>query len=316
LWAALRLGVRGAALANFIVSAIAVAGTVLGRGPFGVGPFASVSESLLHLQAFMIVVVATTLVLGAASDERRQAVALRDSLFSLASHELRTPLTALQMRIQLLARNARAPHPSPERLARDAAGAEAQVKRLGALVDELLDVSRIMAGRIRLDIEEVDLGAFVREIVERCPEPQRDLVTIRQSGEPIVGLWDRMRIDQIVSNLLSNALKYGENKPVEIRVARSEARARLEVHDHGAGIAPADLPRIFERFERATAKHVGGFGLGLWIVREVVDALGGTITVESLLGAGSVFIVELPLENGGRSPQGAAPSIPPAAVRI
>jgi signal transduction histidine kinase len=115
-------------------------------------------------------------------------------------------------------------------------------------------------------------------------------------GEPIVGRWDRMRIDQIVSNLLSNAIKYGENNPIEISVGREADRARLVVRDHGVGIAAADLPRVFERFERAAARHIGGFGLGLWIVRQVVDALGGTIAVESRLGAGSVFIVELPLE--------------------
>ncbi len=310
-WAALRFGVRGAALANLIVAAVAIACTGLGRGPFFVGPLA---QSLLHLQAFMIVVVATTLILGAASEERRDAINLRDSLISLASHELRTPLTALHLRIQLLSRSARSAHPSPERVARDAAGAEEQVKRLAALVDELLDISRIMSGRIRLDLEDVDLGGFVREIVDRCPEPQRELVTIRQSGEPIVGRWDRMRIDQIVSNLLSNALKYGENNPIEITLGRADQRARLEVRDHGAGIAAADLGRIFERFERAAAKHVGGFGLGLWIVRQVVDALGGSIAVESRLGAGSVFIVELPLEPA-RSPQGTPQSYSRTAVR-
>ncbi|HEX4448470.1 MAG TPA: MASE1 domain-containing protein, partial [Polyangiaceae bacterium] len=253
---AIRFGVRGAAAGNFIVSLVAVTGTVLGRGPFNMG---SLSNGLLHLQVFMIVVVATTLVLGATSEERRQAIGLRDSLISLASHELRTPLTALQLRIQLLARNARASQPSQERLSRDAIGAEEQVKRLARLVDDLLDISRIMSGRIRLDLEEIDLDRFVREIVDRCPEPQRELVSIRSGGEPVVGHWDRMRIDQIVSNLLSNALKYGENKPIEIVLSRSDERARahLEVRDHGVGIAAADLPRIFERFERAAAKPVG-----------------------------------------------------------
>ena len=178
-----------------------------------------------------------------------------------------------------------------------------------------------MSGRLRMDVEDVDsLGGFVREVVDRCPEPQRDLVGVRVEGDPIVGRWDRMRIDQIVSNLLSNALKYGENNPIEIIVGsrRGPARARLVVRDHGlADIAAADLPRIFERFERAAAapSRAGGFGLGLWIVREVVDALGGTIAVESRLGSGSVFIVELPLEptRGAHGP--ATGDYPHLAVR-
>jgi signal transduction histidine kinase len=311
-WAGLRFGARGAAWSNFVVSAVAITGTALGRGPF---QMATLSQSLLHLQAFMVIVTATTLILGSASDERHHAIGLRDSLISLASHELRTPLTSLHLRVQLLARNARAETLSKERFSRDAAGAEEQVKRMARLVDDLLDISRIMAGRLRLDVEDVDLGGFVREVVDRCPEPQRDLVGVRVEGEPIVGRWDRMRIDQIVSNLLSNALKYGENNPIEISIGREADRARLVVRDHGIGIAAADLPRIFERFERAAARHVGGFGLGLWIVRQVVDALGGTIAVESRLGSGSVFIVELPLEptRGAHGP--ATGSYPPLAVR-
>jgi signal transduction histidine kinase len=311
MWAGLRFGARGAALANFVVSTIAIAGTVAGCGPF---QMATLSQSLLHLQAFMVIVAATTLILGSASDERRHAIGLRDSLISLASHELRTPLTSLQLRVQLLARNARAESLSRDRFSRDAAAAEDQVKRMARLVDDLLDISRIMSGRFRLDVEDVDLGRFVAEVVDRYPEPQRELVGVKVEGEPIVGRWDRLRIDQIVSNLLSNAIKYGDNKPIEISVGRETDRARLVVRDHGVGIAAADLPRIFERFERAAARHVGGFGLGLWIVRQVVDALGGTIAVESRLGSGSVFIVELPLEPA-RGATGAAPGYPRFAVR-
>jgi signal transduction histidine kinase len=311
-WAGLRFGARGAAWVNFVVSAVAITGTAAGRGPF---QMATLSQSLLHLQAFMVIVAATTLILGSASDERRHAVGLRDSLISLASHELRTPLTSLQLRVQLLARNARAEILSKERFSRDAAGAEEQVKRMALLVDDLLDISRIMSGRLRLDVEEVDLGGFVREVVERCPEPQRELVDVRVEGDPIVGRWDRMRIDQIVSNLLSNALKYGENNPIEITVGREADRARLVVRDHGVGIAASDLPRIFERFERAAARHIGGFGLGLWIVRQVVDALDGTIAVESRLGSGSVFIVELPLQPTRGAHGAATGSYPRLAVR-
>jgi signal transduction histidine kinase len=309
-WAGLRFGARGAAWGNFALSAVAIAGTAAGRGPF---QMATLSQSLVHLQAFMLIVAVTTLILGSASDERKFAIGLRDSLISLASHELRTPLTSLQLRVQLLARNARTETLSRERFSRDAAGAEDQVKRMARLVDDLLDISRIMSGRLRLDVEEVDLGGFVREVVDRCPEPQRELVGVTAEGEPIIGRWDRMRIDQIVSNLLSNAIKYGDNNPIEISVGREADRARLVVRDHGVGIAAADLPRIFERFERAAARNVGGFGLGLWIVRQVVDALGGTIAVESRVGLGSVFIVELPLEPARGTAPGGYPRL---AVRV
>jgi signal transduction histidine kinase len=306
-WAGIRFGAPGAAFANLIVSSIAIVGTALKRGPF---QMPSLASGLLHLQGFMVVVVATSLVLGAASQERRQAIGLRNSLISLASHELRTPLTSLQLRIQLLGREVRAAGTSPDRLARDVAGAEDQAKRLVRMLDDLLDISRIMSGRLRLDLEDVDLSALIREVVDRCPEPQRALVVLREGGEPVIGRWDRTRMDQIVSNLLSNALKYGADKPVEIRVGQHGGRALIEVQDHGVGIAAADLPRIFERFERAAGKGVTGFGLGLWIVRQIVDAFGGTISVESHVGGGSVFTVELPLEPHDLNASGSARYVP------
>jgi signal transduction histidine kinase len=106
---------------------------------------------------------------------------------------------------------------------------------------------------------------------------------------------DPDRMDQVVSNLLSNAVKYGREGPVEVRVRREQDRAVLEVEDHGIGVAPEDQERIFERFERAVpARHFGGIGLGLWIVRQLVEAHGGTIRVRSVPGQGATFTVELP----------------------
>ena len=112
----------------------------------------------------------------------------------------------------------------------------------------------------------------------------------------VIGNWDRLRVEQIVTNLVSNAVKYGRGRPVEITVSRAGERARLTVRDHGIGIAPEHQARIFGRFERAVSeRHYGGLGLGLWLVRRIVDALGGTIALESELDAGSTFTVELPL---------------------
>ncbi|HWL86882.1 MAG TPA: ATP-binding protein, partial [Polyangiaceae bacterium] len=115
------------------------------------------------------------------------------------------------------------------------------------------------------------------------------------AAESVVGRWDPTRIEQITSNLLSNAIKYGQGKPILVEVTSENAHARLRIHDQGIGIAPEQQQRIFDRFERAVSvRHYGGFGLGLWIVRQIVEASGGQVTVESQVGQGSTFTVELP----------------------
>jgi signal transduction histidine kinase len=296
IWSALRFGPRGATSATLLVSAAAVVGTAFGEGPF---VRETLSRSLVFLQTFMAAAAATTLILSAASEERRQALAIRDSLISMASHELKTPLTSLQLQVQMLGRAVRqADDPRrTEQLTTGTAAAERYVKRLDGLVNELLDVSRITAGRLRLDSEDVDLEAVAREVIGRLPEPERSLFAVA-SPAPVVGKWDRMRIEQIVTNLLSNAVKYGGGKPVDVVVDRAGRLARLAVTDHGLGISREDQRRVFEPFERGTSGDgIGGFGLGLWIVREVVDALRGTIRVESEVGAGSTFTVELPVDD-------------------
>jgi signal transduction histidine kinase len=292
IWAALSFGIRGASAAVFVVSAIAIAGTAVQAGPFASPHLAA---SLLDLQTFMAIVAATTLILGSVSEERSQALAMRESLVSLAAHELRTPLTSLLLRIQGLARSLRPGAASSTDPARDADVIEGLVKRMGRLVDDLLDVSRLSGIVLRLDFEDVDLSGLTREVVERLPESQQALISVAGTGETLVGQWDRLRMDQIVSNLISNALKYGANNPVEVVIERVEERARLVVRDHGVGIAEQDLKRIFERFERAAATNISGFGVGLWIVRHVVRSMGGTVEVTSRVGVGSTFVVEMPL---------------------
>jgi signal transduction histidine kinase len=292
IWAALSFGTRGASTAVFVVSTIAVAGAVMGGGPFA-GPH--LSASLLELQTFMAIVAATTLILGSVSEERRRALAMRESLISLAAHELKTPLTSLLLRIQKLGRSMHETAPSGSGAARDLDAVEGLVKRTGRLVDDLLDASRMTAGQLPLDLEDLELAALVRAIVERLPESQQALLSVVAPAEPIVGRWDRLRVDQIITNLVSNALKYGENRAVIVRIERAGNRARVTVQDHGVGIAKQDLERIFERFERAAAKNISGFGVGLWIVRQMVEALGGRVGVQSRIGTGSAFVVELPL---------------------
>ncbi|MFP2911134.1 sensor histidine kinase [Pyxidicoccus sp. 3LFB2] len=232
-----------------------------------------------------------------------QAVATRDEFLSVASHELKTPLTPLSLRLQTLKRELAAPIPAaqPERVQSHLDVAQRQVKKLVELVDDLLDVSRISAGRLELSPTRVDLATVVREAVARF-EPEAARVgcqlTLHVDG-PLMGRVDPRRFEQVLDNLLSNALKYGAGKPVHVRLERQDTRARLTVRDEGMGIAPEALERIFNRFERAVSgRHFGGLGLGLYIVRRIVTASGGTISAASVQGQGATFTVELPLGAG------------------
>ena len=232
----------------------------------------------------------------------KQAVALRDEFLSVASHELRTPVTSLMLAVQsALSVGDSAP---PGFLRQALESAERQSRRLGRLVDTLLDVSRVESGRLELAHEPVDLVPLVADVVRLFADDARRAgcaVQVDTTLTTLVGRWDRGRLEQVVSNLLSNALKYGAGHPIVITIARSDDRARLGVSDQGIGIPAPEHGRIFERFERAvSARHYGGLGLGLYIVRRIVDALGGSITVESAPGAGATFTVELPLEPGAQ----------------
>lgn len=231
--------------------------------------------------------------------EAQEAVRARDEFLSIASHELRTPLTPLQLHLQSLKRTLATASPeglSVETLASKVAVAERQEKRLSRLVSELLDISRIRLGRLELRPEEVDLPSVVSEVLAqyRVELAQAGCTVNVNAPETLHGQWDRTRIEQVVTNLLTNAVRYGHGKPIDITLARDGEAVRLVVRDHGIGIAPEDQQRIFERFERASSRNFGGLGLGLYIARQIVEAHGGTIHVSSELGVGSSFTVELP----------------------
>ncbi|MBF5045498.1 MULTISPECIES: PAS domain S-box protein [Myxococcaceae] len=232
-------------------------------------------------------------------EEAQAGVRLRDEFLSVASHELRTPVTSLQLQLQLLARALVAGSPEAERLGT----AQRQVARLAALIGSLLDVSRIAGGRLELQRAPADLSALVREALERlapvfaeagCP------VELQLPPGPVQGLWDVQRVDQVLVNLLSNAAKYGAGSPVQVRIDRvgecEAERVRVSVTDGGIGIAPEVLPRLFGRFERGVSdRNYGGLGLGLYISRQLAEAMGGSIAVQSEAGRGSTFTLELPL---------------------
>ena len=230
--------------------------------------------------------------------ETQKAVRLRDEFLSVASHELRTPMTSLKLTVQsLLDSDARnkpiAPESRDRSLNRVLRGAE----RLQRLTDELLDVTRIERGPLELQPTEVELGALVRRIVE---ELKLELTGAHCSVSidapaPVPGAWDASKLGQVVTNLLSNAMKFGAGRPIEVRVRDAGDAAELRVRDHGIGIDPARQPFVFNRFERAVSSaHYAGLGLGLYIARRIVQAHGGTIRVESEPGHGTTFTVELP----------------------
>jgi signal transduction histidine kinase len=231
--------------------------------------------------------------------EAREAVRARDEFLSIASHELKTPLTTLQLQIQGLARRLKSVPGDPvfQGLAARVGTSERQVERLTGLINNLLDISRITAGRLELDLEPVDLAAVAREAAARFRDDlarSGSVLELHADGE-CPGEWDRLRLEQVVMNLLSNAAKYGAGRPIVIVVDGGATTARFSIQDHGIGIPAEHQGRIFERFERAVSdRHYGGLGLGLWIVRQIVDAFGGTIEVESKAGQGSTFTVLLP----------------------
>jgi len=219
---------------------------------------------------------------------------LRDDFLSIAGHELRTPLTALQLQVETLRS---APAIKPELLADRLNKTLRHVKRLDALITQLLDVTQLTRGRLALTPERVDAQQLAFEIVDRYREQaRRASCEITCHGASVIGMWDRSRLDQVITNVLGNAIKYGAGHPIDVRVAREGTHCRITVHDRGLGIDPSARERIFDRFERAISdRNYGGLGLGLWISRQIVDALGGKITFESKAGVGTTFDIALPL---------------------
>lgn len=276
------------------------------KGPRAVA--IDVSVQLIRIDADRIVSIARDITERKRTQAEREllyreavdAIRARDDFLSVASHELRTPLSTLQLQIQMLLQP---PRRSPqtvlsrEQMKPKLEMAFKQIERLTRLIEELMDVSRITAGRLRLQREHTDLGAVVRDVVARLgEEASRTHSSVEVSAvTPVVGLWDPIRVEQVVTNLLTNAFKFGGGKPIEITVEERDSTGRLVVADHGIGIPPEAAERIFRRYEQvASSRSAGGLGLGLYIARQIIEAHGGTIRVDSQPGAGSTFTVDLP----------------------
>lgn len=229
------------------------------------------------------------------------AVQARDEFLSIASHELRTPLTSLQLLVGTLLRAAdRNPawrENGGAQIVDRLTVADRQISRLARLIDQLLDVSRISAGQFQVEMEEIDLAAIVQDVVIRFADDAARAgceVRVRIDG-PTVGHWDRVRIEQVLVNLFTNALKFGEGRPIDIELAGDGEQTRLRVRDYGIGIPPEAQERIFQRFERAaSSREYGGLGLGLYITQRIIEAHGGRISLESTPGEGAAFTVVLP----------------------
>jgi signal transduction histidine kinase len=229
-------------------------------------------------------------------------VAARDQFLAVAAHELRTPLATLALLVEHLVAApvpAAGGAPSPGGIpSEQLAMLKRQVERLTALVVQMLDVSRITRGSLDLVPGPVDLREVVREVLERfdLELKRRDVAVTVDAPEAVRGTWDAARVDQVVTNLLSNALKYGAGCPIEVSVRAEPSRAVLTVRDHGVGIPEDEQSRVFGPFARAaTARYHGGLGLGLWIAQQIVHASGGRITLDSRVNQGSTFAVEFPL---------------------
>jgi nitrogen-specific signal transduction histidine kinase len=235
--------------------------------------------------------------LRVAVGEAAESLRARDELFSMATHEIRTPLTSLRLHAQALLRGLMREPPDLARARRAVVGVERQAERISMLADHLLDVSRIRSGRLEIERSRTDLGSVIRDVATRFGAEAAALgATIIIDGEPsVTGHWDSVRLEQIVANLISNALKFGEGKPIALELRSIGARALLTVRDHGPGIPEDEQARIFEPFERAKhARGTKGAGLGLWIVRRLVEAHGGTVRLASVVGRGTVLAVDLP----------------------
>jgi signal transduction histidine kinase len=230
--------------------------------------------------------------------ELQEAVLARDEFLTIAAHELRNPMGAMVLAVQALriATERASPNP-PANLHDKLRSLERRIDHYVGRATMLLDVTRLTSGRFQLELEAVDLSVLVHEVVEEFADDlaRADCQLELDLEDGVTGHWDRGALDQVLTNLISNALKYGSGRPVAVRLSADQDDAVLEIRDQGIGISADDQARIFHKFERAVKRRQhGGFGIGLWITRQIVEGLQGTIAVSSAPGEGSTFRVTLP----------------------
>ncbi len=245
----------------------------------------------------------------ASRTEAEKATEIRDEFLSIAAHELRTPLSSLKLQVEILIRTLGMGE--KDLLLRTqvkdfAEKTDGHIDRFSKLIDKLLNFSQIQSGRLNLDYQKFDLNQVVRNTVERFAlELKNSGCELTLSlGEPVEVEWDFLRIEQVLTNLISNGIKYGPSKPITVSVKSDLEKVWIIVKDQGPGVAIQDREKIFQRFERVQInKAVPGLGLGLYVVRQIVDTHGGTIQLESELDVGSKFTICLPRKPGGMPPR-------------
>ena len=251
--------------------------------------------------------------------QTQDAVRARDEFLSIASHELRTPLTPLRIHLQrLLSRSGEVALADPNRVQTVLHRCERKVRRLEALVDTLFEVSRLNREKLRLQFDTVDLGDLARKVVDSFAEETMaaGCQTVVEVHGGVTGRWDRLRLEQVIANVVENAIKYGPGKPIEIEVHGSDDHVRLTIRDHGVGIPQPQLEEIFERFHRiVSSPYHSGLRLGLSITRQIVEAHNGRIHAESQPGAGARFTIELPRQADEAPPEGPAGESPESRRR-
>lgn len=238
--------------------------------------------------------------LNAAQLDLERAVKMRDDFMSVVAHELRTPLNTLFLETQLrkmqIERGNLAAF-TPDQIGKMVARDDRQIRNMVRLIDDMLDVSRIRSGALSVRPAQVELAGLLRRVIDDLEQQALAVgsaITLN-APQPVDGWWDEFRIEQVVVNLLTNALRYGSGKPVEVGLSATPDGARIEVRDHGIGISEQDQQRIFQQFERGGGgKSADGLGLGLYITRQLVEAHGGNISVHSEPGEGSIFRLDLP----------------------
>ncbi len=231
-------------------------------------------------------------------DELTAALAARDSFIAVAAHEFRNPMTPILGQIEAMLVAVRAGRCPPDQVAERLERIQLSVHRFWKRAGVLLDVSWINNGNFRPEPEDFDFAAVVREVALAYAEAARraEVPLKVVADESLPGTWDRLGVEQIIDNLLSNALKYGGRTPVEMSAKASGSRVQLRVRDHGGGISADQRDRLFGRFERAVGHGDArtGFGIGLWLVRQLAEAMDGEVVVEDAPGGGALFTVTLP----------------------
>ena len=292
-WATLRFGQHANVLLTVVLSGIAIYGTMNGKGPYQTE---TLENNLLLLQIFTGAVALCGLFFGALGREKNEAIRMRTDFISIASHELRTPVTSLSLSVTVMKDVFQESHHPMARQVMEAL--ERQSKKLVRLVDSLLNVAQIESGSLILEKRDTDLSALVSDVVNGVSDvierSRSEIKTEISAGIRIVS--SSYGIEQVLSNMVLNAVKYGEEKPITVKLYADGDWACLSISDQGRGISPANHERIFGRYERVhSSPESQGLGLGLYVCKLIVEDHKGSITVMSELNKGATFLVRLPL---------------------